>query len=143
MKKVRITVNPGSEGRTFYVFGSPEGAYIWLTEAYSDPEIIEKIPDVEHVSLYPGEFIEAELRGYEYAYDGQNHSRVDLVRFAKAHELQNASELMTSIHYGWTVDYIIPFRSYKDDDITVCVLGDEDVHKVDLGSLFKDDEENK
>lgn len=139
MKKVKITVNEGSPGRTLPLFSGPEGAYVWLTEAHDDPSIIDRIPDVEQVSLLPGEFIEAEWRGCEYAYEGQNHVRIDLVRFAKAHQPQNAAGLLVSIHFGWTVDCVIPFHQYKDDDITVVPLPVEE-QKVDLAVLFKDAE---
>lgn len=139
MKQVKVTVNEGSPGRTLYLFGSAEGAYVWLTQAYDDPEIIEKIPDVERVVLLPGEFIEAEWRGCEFAYDGPDHTRIDAVRLAKAHQPENASGLLVSIHFGWTVDCIIPFRQYRDDDIDVRPLPPEE-RKVDLAVLFKDNE---
>lgn len=139
MKQVKVTVNDGSPGRTLFLFNNPEGAYVWATEAYEDPTIVDRIPDVERVALLPGEFIEAEWRGCEYAYDGPGHTRVDLVRFAKAQPTQNASGVLVSIHYGWTHDCILPFRQYKDDDLTVVPLSPEE-RKVDLSVLFKDDE---
>lgn len=140
MKKVKITVNDGSPGRTLFLFDNAEGAYIWATEAYEDPSIVDRIPDVERVVLRPGEFIEAEWRGCEYAYDGPTPTRVDLVRFAKAHHPENASGLLVSIHYGWVHDCIIPFRQYKDDDVSVAMLQPQD-EEVDLPLLFKDAEE--
>ena len=140
MKKIKVTVNSGSVGRTLPVFASPEGAYVWLTETHADPTIIDRIPDVERVALLPGEFIEAEWRGCEYAYDGSTHTRLDLVRFAKAHKPQNASGLLVSIHYGWVSDHILPFHTFKDEDITVQPLVPEE-QKVDLAVLFKDVED--
>lgn len=137
MKKIKVTVNSGSVGRTLLVFASPEGAYVWLTEAHADPTVLDRIPDVERVSLLPGEFIEAEWRGCEYAYDGPQHTRLDLVRFAKTHQPQNASGMLVSVHYGWTGDCILPFRTYKDNDILVTPLLPEE-QSVDLSALFRD-----
>lgn len=142
MKKVKVTVNAGSPGRTLLLFPSPEGAYIWVTEAHADPEILERIPDVERVALLPGEFIEAEWRGCEYAYEGQGHVRLDLTRFAKATKPANASGLLVSVHYGWVSEHILPFHAYKDDDIEVLPLAPED-QKFDLAVLFKDAEEEE
>lgn len=142
MKKVKVTVNEGSSGRTLFLFNNAEGAYVWVTEAGKDPSIVDRIPDVERVVLLPGEFIEAEWRGCEYAYNGQDHVRVDLVRFAKAQPTQNASGMLVSIHYGWLHDCIIPFRQYKDDDITAFPLVTEE-QKLDLPLLFKDSEDKK
>lgn len=142
MKKVKVTVNEGSLGRTLLLFASPEGAYIWLTEAHADPDILDRIPDVEEVPLLPGEFIEAEWRGCEYAYDGPDHVRLDLVRFGKAHKPQNASGLLVSVHYGWLSDHILPFRTYKDNDIDVRPLVPEE-QQLDLAVLFKDSEDKE
>ena len=139
MKKVRITVNEGSPGRQFLVFADVEGAYTWLTEAHDDPTVIDRIPDVEKVELLPGQFIEAEWRGCEYAYDGPHHQCIDLVRFGKAYRPQNGSGLLVSVHYGWLSEHILPFRAYKDNDIEVRPLLLEE-QKLDLGVLFKDDE---
>ncbi len=138
MKKVKITVNQGSPGRTLYIFVDPEGAYTWLTEAYDNPDIIDSIPDVDRVALMPGEFIEAEWRGCEFAYDASEHVRIDYVRFAKVQQPQNAGGMLISVHYGWTVSCIMPFQSFKDDDITVVPLGTGE-QKVDLVRLFKDE----
>ena len=139
MKKVKITVNGESLGRTLYVFADPAGAYTWLTEAHGNPGIIDSIPDVDHVALMPGEFIEAEWRGCVFAYDVDNtHVRIDYVRFAKVQHPKNASGMLISAHFGWTVPCIIPFYQYSDNDITVCTLKAED-QKIDLIRLFKDE----
>lgn len=139
MKQVKVTVNEGSPGRILYLFGNAEGAYTWLTQAYNDPEIIEKIPDVERVVLLPGEFIEAEWRGCEFVYNGPDHTRIDAVKLTKAYQSENASGLLISTHFGWTVDCIIPFRQYRDNDIDVRPLLPEE-QKIDLTAMFKDNE---
>lgn len=142
MKRVKVTVNEGSPGRTLFLFGDAESAYVWLSEAYEDPTVVDRIPDVERVVLLPGEFIEAEWRGCEYAYDGPRHTRVDFVRMAKAQPTQNASGMLVSIHYGWLADCIIPFFEYRDDDIVATPLPDGE-GKLDLALLFKDVEEEQ
>lgn len=141
MKKVKLTVNEGSAGRTLYLFGEPEGAYVWVTEAGENPAVIDTIPDVECVVLLPGDFIEAEWRGCEYDYDGQQHTRIDFVRLAKATPTQNSSGMLVSIHYGWTHDCIIPFRQYKDDDISAVMVPADEPKQLDLALLFKDSED--
>ena len=140
MKKIKVTVNEGSPGRTLPLFDSPEAAYVWLTEAGENPEVLDDIPDVDQVALMPGEFIEAEWRGLEYMYDGPNTTKFNLIRFGKAHQPENASGLMVSIHYGWVVDCILPFYAFKDSDITVVPLPLDEA-KLDLFALFKDDDE--
>lgn len=129
-----MTINEHSVGRTLPVFVDPESAYMWLHEATQ----LDEISDVDKVALLPGEFIEAEWRGCEFAYEGHVHSRLDLCRFAKASPSENASGLVISTHYGWVHDCILPFRNYKDEDIEVVKLDPND-ERIDLTVLFKDD----
>lgn len=138
MKKVKVTVNEGSLGRTLPVFPDPESAYVWLTSE----SLLDDIADVDKVALLPGEFIEAEWRGCEYCYDGPNHVKLDLVRFAKASQPANSSGLVVSIHYGWVASCIIPFHAFKDEDIEVKLLPVEE-QRIDLTVLFKDHEDKK
>lgn len=140
MKKVKVTVNKGSPGRTLPIFSSPEAAYVWLTEAHDDPTVIDRIEDVELVELLPGELIEAEWRGCEFTGYHTNYVRIDVVRFAKVSPSQNASGNLVSIHYGFTADCIMPFKSYKDTDITVEPIQFHEAN-INLEQLFKDDEE--
>lgn len=133
-----MTINEGSAGRTLYLFNNVESAYVWATQAYHDPSIIDSIPDVEHIVVLPNEFVEAEWRGCEFAYDGQNHLRIDTVRLAKGSQPKNAAGVLVTIHYGWSVDCIIPFREYKDADISVQLLKQPDNQHVDLSALFDD-----
>lgn len=142
MKRVKVTVNDGSPGRTLLLFNDPEGAYVWSMEAYDDPSIVDSIPDVERVVLLPGEYIEAEWRGCEYVYDGPNHIRLDFVRLAKAGFPHNAAGLLISTHVGWVTDCIIPFRTYKDDDIDVKSLSAGE-SLIDTSTLFNDHDEHE
>ena len=138
MKKVKVTINDGSIGRTLPVFADPESAYVWLHEAVA----LTDIPSVDNVILLPGEFIEAEWHGCEFAYDGSSHSRLDMCRLAKASPAENSSGLVVSIHYGWVAHCIIPFSTYKDEDITVVPLLDSE-SKLDLEELFSHLEDKK
>lgn len=140
MKKIKITVNPGSSGRQFLLFPSPEAAYVWLTSVDDHPDIHEGMNNVEELNLLPGEFIEAEWMGCEYAHEGSLSTRIDKVRLAKAHQPQNASGLLVSVHFGWITDCDMPFHDYVDDDITVRKLVQDD-QKIDLTVLFKDSDD--
>jgi len=136
MKKVKITVTPGSIGRILPVFATSGDAYVWLMEANKNPNIINELM-VDQVVLTPEKFIEAEWLGCEFAYEGQTHVRIDNVRLAMA--AHGSSEPTT--HSGWTVYCIIPFRAYKDDDITVADIT-EGESVLDMGQ-FNDDAEQK
>lgn len=144
VKKITINVTEGSPGRVFFVFPDVESAYTWLTGAHEEPEIIHQISDVDHVTLLPGEFIEAEWRGCEIVYDDKHHTnlRIDFVRLAKASRPSNASGLLVSIHYGWVSEHIMPFRNYADEDVIVTELSSDDA-KFDLTVLFKDSDDDE
>ncbi len=144
MKKAKVSINEGSPGRVFFVFDDVESAYEWLAGDASDgsPKFIDEIPNVDQITLLPGEFIEAEWRGCEFVYDDKNrsHVRLDWIRFVKASKPQNASGLLVSVHFGWVSDHILPFRQFKDADITVDELTSE-TSTFDFEVLFKDVEE--
>lgn len=142
MKKVKVAINEGSPGRVFFLFNDQESVYEWLTGGHDNPRIIDEIPDVDQVTVLPGEFIEAEWRGCEFVYDDkhQTHVRLDWVRLVKATKPQNASGLLVSVHFGWVSDHILPFRQFKDDDIDVTELTAE-TSMFDFEVLFKDVEE--
>lgn len=139
MKRIKVTINPGSPGRTFPLFSTIEAAYVWLSEAHDDPTVLDRIDGVEKLPLFPNEFIEAEWVGCEYAYDEGGHVRIDLVHVAKGQPTQNAAGALVSVHRGWVVDHILPFRNYKDEDISVQRLGPDDKY-LDLSQLFVEDE---
>lgn len=138
MKKVKVTVNEGSEGRTLFLFPDAESAYVWVSEGFENPDIIDQIEDIEEIILLPGEHIEVEWRGCEFVYHGQDHVKLDFVRFAKFQPTQNASGAVVSIYVGWVADCIIPFRNFKDDDVTVKLI-ENDEQTIDLAILFKDE----
>lgn len=140
MKKIKVTVNDSSPGRQILLFPSAEAAYVWLTSVDEKPDIHNDISGVERIDLVPGEFIEAEWMGCEYAHDRGFNARVDQVRLAKAHQPQNASGLLVSVHFGWTTECDLPFHDYDDDDIVVRRLSPGE-HRIDLSILFKDDKQ--
>lgn len=136
MKKVKITLKPGSPGKKFYLFPTQEALYVWLCALERNETI--QVPDIEEIFLEPGCFIEAELRGFEYAYEDDNRfKRLDLVRLAKTQPTQNASGLLVSTHSGWVSGGLLPMKHYSDVDIDARSLKNEDA-KLDLTQLFND-----
>jgi hypothetical protein len=136
VKKVQITPNKKRlSAWTLSVFPSAESAYFWsIPKKTSD----EKQHDAEIVKLANDEFIEAEWCGCQFAYEEDNaHVRLDLVRFAKAHKSKNGAGLLVDTYAGWITGGSIPFRDYKDNDVTVTKI--ESDGKLDLPSLFGDE----
>jgi hypothetical protein len=137
VKKVKITLRPGSPGKKFYLFPSSEALYMWLCTVERGETI--QIPDIEELLLEPGGFIEAELRGFEYAYEGNNKfRRLELIRLGKTQATSNASGILVSTHRGWVSGGLLPMKHYSDVDIDARVLH-EGESKLDLASLFGDD----
>ncbi len=136
MKKVKIILKAGSTGKKFYLFPSAEALYVW-TCAVERGETLQ-VPDLQELVLEPGGFIEAELRGFEYSYEGgSKFRRLDLVRLGKAQQPKNASGLLVTIHTGWVSGGLMPMKRYSDTDIDVRTLEESDC-KLDLVTLFDD-----
>lgn len=136
MKKVRVTLRPGSTGKKIYLFPSAEALYMWACALDKGEQIV--IPDIEELVLDPDGFIEAELRGFDYAYDdGQKFRRFDFIRLGKAQQPKNSSGLLVTIHVGWVSGGLLPMKQYIDSDIEVKVIDDKDA-KLDLPTLFSD-----
>lgn len=146
MKKVKITLKPGSTGRKFFLFPNAEALYVWAC-ALERSETVH-VDGIQELLLEPGGFIEAELRGFDYAYDeaveqGQipksvKGKRLDLVRLGKAHQTSNASGLEVSTHAGWVMGNMLPLKRYSDAHIDVVTLNENDA-KLDLNALFDDE----
>jgi len=146
MKKVKITLKPSSPGRKFYLFPSSEALYVWAC-AQEHNETVQ-VEGIEELVLMPGGFIEAELRGFDYAYDegvapgkiptSVKGKRLDLIRLGKAQQPQNAAGLEVSTHAGWVIGGMLPMKRYSDAHIDVVPLSDGDA-KLDLNALFSDD----
>ena len=140
MKKVKITLKAGSPGKKIYLFPNAESLYVWSC-AMERGETLQ-VPGIEELVLEPGGFIEAELRGFEYAYEGpQKFRRLELVRLGKAQRPKNASGLLVTVHTGWVSGGLLPMRHYSDQDIDARVVTDPKECKLDLPALFKDDPE--
>lgn len=137
LKKVKITLQQHSAGKKFYLFPTPEALYVWLCALENNEQI--NIPDIEELVLEPDGFIEAELRGFEYSYEGASRSprRLDLVRLGKAQSPKNSSGTLVTIHKGWVSGGLLPMKTYFDSDIDVRLLDEKDC-KIDLGALFND-----
>ena len=100
------------------------------------------IPDIEELLLEPGGFIEAELRGFEYAYEsGAATKRLNLIRLGRAQQPANSSGLLVSTHSGWVAGGLFPLKTYSDSTIDVKVIRPEDA-KLDLSVLFNDSTED-
>ena len=137
MRKVKITLKPGSTGKKFYLFPTAEALYVWLCALEKGEQV--QVPDIEELVLEPQGFIEVELRGFEYSYeDRQTYRRLDLVRLGKAQVPQNSSGLLVTIHTGWVSGGLMPMRLYSDSDIDVIPL-DVAGARLNLPVLFKDE----
>ena len=146
MKKVRITLKPGCTGRKFFLFPSGEALYVWACALEKGEQV--QVEGIVEIVLEPGGFIEAELLGFDYAYDdgvkpgtlatSLKHKRLDLIRLGKAHEPQNASGTEVSTHSGWVMGSMLPMKRYSDPQIDVVPLSDREA-KLDLAALFNDE----
>jgi hypothetical protein len=137
VRKVKITLKPGSPGKKFYLFPTAEALYVWLCALEKGEQV--QVPDIEELVLEPQGFIEVELRGFEYSYEeGQKHRRLDMVRLGKAQHPKNSSGLLVTIHSGWVSGGLMPLRTYSDSDIDVSTLNPASA-KLDLPTLFKDE----
>jgi hypothetical protein len=138
MRKVKITLRPTSHGKKLYLFPTSEALYVWLCSMEQGEQSV--IPELNEILLEPGDFIEAELRGFEYSYeDNQRHKRLDLIRLGLAQKSKNSAGLSVTVHTGWVSGGLLPMRRYVDNDIEVVPIDDAEA-RLDLPSLFKDNE---
>ena len=136
MRKVKVTLKKRSTGKKFYLFPSAESLYVWVCALERGEQL--QVSDIEEIVLEPNGFIEAELRGFEYAYeDDQKFKRLDMVRLGKAEQPKNASGVLVTVHSGWVLGGLLPLKRYSDSDIEVEPIETSD-SKIDLGKLFND-----
>ena len=140
MKKVRITLKDSSPGKKFYLFPDAESLYVFM-DALEHGEQLQ-IDDLDEVLLEKDDFIEAELIGFEYAYDGQTHRRFDLIRLGKVERPKNSSGTLVSVHRGWVSGGLLPMRNYEDADIDINVIDNPEDASIDLPAMFGDDDEH-
>jgi hypothetical protein len=139
MKKVRITVNKGSKGKSFNIFNSPESLYVWL----NDPELQEdkKLdPSLGNtIYLKKGEVMEVEWCGCEYVYEKEKVLfRADYIRIGKMINMPSFldGKNIVGIQDGWVVDDIISFRTSADEAVKTTKLTTRSRHKFNLDELF-------
>lgn len=139
MKKVLITLRPGSTGHKFSLFPSPEAVYVWACALERNEQVV--IEGIDEFVLEPNGFIEAELTGFEYIYDSERslaHKRIDHVRVGLAQHPKNGAGLEVSTHAGWVTGTLLPLRTYSDPHIDVVPLAAKD-ERLDLPGIFGDE----
>ena len=128
----------GSPGKKFYLFPSSEALYVWTCAIERNEQI--QVPEIEELLLEPGGFIEAELRGFAYAYESDGKfKRLELIRLGRAHQPANSSGLLVTTHTGWVTGGLLPLKPYNDATIDVRIIRPEEA-RLDLPVLFKDSE---
>lgn len=139
MKKVRIELKPDVKTKAILVFESSEALYLWLSEPGAPPPA----DGAFFIDINEGEFIEAEWRGYEIAYDGPTHRRLDAVRLAKCGPSKNSGGAIVGLHSGWTTDDQITFKDREDEDSYTITLHRPEDWRLDLGLLFQDGDDSE
>ena len=137
VKKIRITVNKGSNGKRIPVFDTPEALYVW----YHDPDLQKEArldPNLgTMIYLRHGETMEVEWMGCEFITEGNEVLRIDQVRIAKnikSYALRK-NEII-GIHSGWTIEEFIPFKSRNNEDVKCVRLTKKSKHKFNIEELF-------
>lgn len=138
MKKVKVSLRPGSPGKKFYLFPTAEALYVWLCATERGEHV--QVPDIAELLLEPAGFIEAELRGYEYSHEeGGRYRRLELVRLGLAQKPQNASGFLVTTHTGWVSGGLLPLRQYSDSDVDIVPITDGE-SKMRFDVLFAEED---
>lgn len=138
MKKIRITVKKGSQGKKFPIFNSPEALYVWL----NDPEL-QTTPRLDPslgstVFLRPGEVMEVEWLGCEFFQEDNKTFCINQIRLAKTMKIKALDvNKIVGVHSGWTTQDIIHFKSGDDQDTKRLKLTPKSKHKFDIEELFQ------
>lgn len=137
MKKVRITVAKGSQGKKFHVFNSPEALYVWM----HDPELqaATRLDATLGTSVFlrPGETMEIEWMGCEFLKEAGRLIRFDQIRLAKSMKVASFDvSKIVGVHRGWVTEDIVSFKSGGDDDVKRTKLTARSKHKFDIDDLF-------
>lgn len=139
MRKVKVTLQPDAGARKVYLFPSAAALSVWMQAMEAGEHV--QVPNIEELVLEPEGFIEAELMGFEYSYEGSAPGRrLDLVRLGLAQQPKNASGLLISTHVGWVSGGLFPMREHSGSDLRVEALDASTPGRLDLGLLFKDNE---
>lgn len=142
MKKIKLSIKKNSPIKTIHVFSTIEDAQSWLLSDQDDPEKIDNINNVETVVLAKEEFLEVELRGYEYVNNKNSLERFNYVRFAKIIQPKNTAGLLISAHQGWVTNSTFAFKEVENDEIISKNL-DPESSTIDLDSMFVEEEEEE
>lgn len=138
MKKVKVTLSNGQDPKKIFLFPNSLTLNMWLKSMEVGEQV--QVSNVTELVLEPNGFIEAELIGFEYAYEKNKARRLDLVRLGLAQTPKNASGLLVSIHSGWVTGGLLPMRSFLGNDMKVEVI-DEKTSLLDLDLLFRQTKE--
>lgn len=140
MRKVKVTLKPESSGKKLYVFNTSDAIASWFQAVERGD--LPHVDELEELLLEPDGFIEAELMGFEYVYENNNHKRYDFIRLGKAQRPKNASGYLVTVHSGWVVGGLLPLRRYSDHDIDVVPITDVE-SVLDFSTLFKDNDDER
>ena len=138
MKKVRIIVKKGTEGKKFHIFNSPEALYIWL----NDPElqIAQRLDSSlgSTIFLRPEEIMEIEWLGCEFFQENKQALCFNHVRLAKTMKVRGLDiGKLVGIHSGWITEDIVSFKSGSDGIVKRTKLTNKSKHKFNIGEIFE------
>jgi len=138
MKKVRIIVKKGTEGKKFHIFNSPEALYIWL----NDPElqIAQRLDSSlgSTIFLRPEEIMEIEWLGCEFFQENKQALCLNHVRLAKTMKVRGLDiGKLVGIHSGWITEDIVSFKSGSDGIVKRTKLTNKSKHKFNIGEIFE------
>lgn len=149
MKKVRIELKNDQQIKSLLIFESSEALYIFLKDedplnkCVMDGPIIIDIPlGAFVVDIFKDDYVEAELRGFEYVFEGNSvFQRLDYVRFAKSTPTKNKSGVVISTYHGWVTSDRLSFNNVEDEVSTTKLLKNDEP-QLDLYSIFQDENDS-
>lgn len=143
MKKCKITLAPKAKKRFFYL--APEAEMLYFLAITKNKKRVKTLlkshPDIEAISLSPGQWIEVEWTGCQNINDGVETIRLNCVRIAKASKLssKNDHDALISVHFGWMYGEDLRFINHRKSGMKVKMLDAID-EQFDFSELFHDNE---
>lgn len=137
MKKIRISVPKGAQGKNFNIFNSAESLYVWLNDPVlkSQEQLDPSLGNT--VYLKRGEHMEVEWRGYELIYENNVLLfKADFIRLCKNMSSQNKNKYVVGIQDGWILHGDMEFKTKITKDYKTTLLNERSRHKFDLEELF-------
>lgn len=143
MKKCKITLAPKAKQRFFYLALDADVLY-FLSSGSSKRSIhtvLKSCPDIEVISLNPGEWIEAEWNGCQNIYEDNKPIRMNYVRMIKASKFspKEESDSLVSLHFGWILGEQIKFIDHRKNGMKTTLLNEND-EQFNFKELFQDNE---